>query len=243
MSKKLKILFAPLVAGFILIFFSIIYAENGLIDLLRIREKKNFLKIENSKIGLKLFGEIDTFKRLAKNDLKLIDRLARQQGMVGKNELVLIPSEPIKNSKNGKSEKQSPDNFRILSEDEIDELLKFDIESFRFYEELKENDQKQFSRNKKESDEKISPVPKGEISGKIRNITIQVAAFKDRKHAERMAKKLNQKGYHAFIVTGKSSGNVTLHRVRIGNFRNEKDAQTIIGRLKKDKFKPIIIKN
>lgn len=105
-----------------------------------LEKERNFLIIENSTIGLKLIDEIDLFNRLSKNDLTLIDRLARNQGMVGKDELIFIPRESIGESKEGKPNLQDPDNFRILTDGEIDELLKFDIESFKFYEKLKEND-------------------------------------------------------------------------------------------------------
>jgi len=137
MSRKHKILFALLVSGLPLLFFSTIYTENGFTDLMRLREENNFLTVEISKIGLTLFDEIDIFERLARNDLKLIEHLARQQGMVGKNELIFIPGEPAKEVKKGQPELQDPENFRILTDDEIDKLLRFDIESFKFYDELK----------------------------------------------------------------------------------------------------------
>ena len=268
MSRKHKIIFAILVPGLIVLFFSILYADKGFIDLLRLAEEKNFLRIENSKIGLKLFDDIDIFKRLAKNDLKLIDRLARKHGMVGKDELVLIPLEPIKELKEGKPKTQVADNFRILTDEEFDELLNFDIESFKFYEELKENDEelgtgeKQPEQNIKNTEEeksakqngkntgspKIENAPqsdnadeKDKISGALKTITIQIAAFKDRKHAEELMENLKKKGYQAFIVSGKSSGNSKWHRVRIGHIKNENEAGAIISRLKKEKFDPIII--
>ncbi|MEJ2100582.1 MAG: SPOR domain-containing protein [Desulfobacterales bacterium] len=268
MNRKLKILFALLIPGLIFLIFSIIYAENGLIDLVRLRDEKNFLISENSRIGLKLFDDIDIFKRLAKNDLKLIDRLARKHGMVGKDELVLIPLEPIKELKEGKPKTQVADNFRILTDEEFDELLNFDIESFKFYEELKENDEelgtgeKQPEQNIKNTEEeksakqngkntgspKIENAPqsdnadeKDKISGALKTITIQIAAFRDRKHAEELLKKLNQKGYQAFIVSGKSNGDSEWHRVRIGHLKNENEARAIISRLKQDKFNPIIL--
>ena len=140
MNVNYKILFILLVVGLITLFFSIIYAGNGLLQLRSLEKERNFLIIENSTIGLKLIDEIDLFNRLSKNDLTLIDRLARNQGMVGKDELIFIPRESIGESKEGKPNFQDPDNFRILTDGEIDELLKFDIESFKFYEKLKEND-------------------------------------------------------------------------------------------------------
>jgi hypothetical protein len=248
MSVKYKILFIPLVAGLILSFFPIIYAEKGLLQLRSLEEEKNFLIIENSEIGLKLIDEIDIFKRLAKDDLKLIDHLARKQGMVGKNELILIPREPIEESKTGEPNPQDPDYFRILTDDEIDELLKFDIKSFKFYEKLKENDEdsgsgeEQTEKNKKDSDEKISLKRKGKILGSHKNVTIQVAAFKDRNHAKGLVKKLKKKGYQAYLITSKSSGGTIWHKVRIGKFKNITNAHDVINQLKGEYLKPYIVK-
>ncbi len=249
MTRKHKIIFATLAPGLIILFFLILYADKGLIDLLRLREKKSFLMIENSKIGLKLIDNIYTFKRLAKNDLKLIDRLARKQGMVGKDELVLIPREPIKDLKKANPKTQSPSNFRMLTDEEIDELLKFDIKSFKFYEELKENEdesgaeKKQTEQNKTGSDKTTLTGRKDVTSDNHGNVTIQVGAFKDRKNAERLVKKLKENGYQAYIVSGRGSGNARYYRVRIGTFKGETEVRAFIGRLKKDKFKPFIVKN
>lgn len=248
MSVKYKILFVPLVAGLISLFVSIIYAEKGLLQLRSLEEEKNFLITENSKIGLKLIDEVEILKRLAKDDLKLIDHLARKQGMVGKNELVFIPRKPIEESKKGEPNPRGPDNFRILPDDEIDELLKFDIKSLDFYEKLQENDEdsgsgeEQTEQNKKDADEKISLKRKGKISGSHKNITIQVAAFRDRKHAETLVKKLKKKGYQAYLISPKSSGGTIWHKVRIGKFKNITKAHDVINRLKRENLKPFIAK-
>ena len=68
MNAKHKILFVLLIVGLVSLLHAIIYAENGLIDLLRLKEQRNSLIIENSEIGLKIFDEINIYKRLAKDD-------------------------------------------------------------------------------------------------------------------------------------------------------------------------------
>ena len=138
MNVKHKILFVLLILGLVSLLHAIIYAENGLIDLLRLKEQRKSLVIENSKIGLKIFDEIDIFKRLAKNDLKLIEHIARSElKMIGKDELILIPENPLIKSKTGEQHTQNHHNFRILTEVEIEELLNFDIDSFKFHDKLK----------------------------------------------------------------------------------------------------------
>jgi hypothetical protein len=58
--------------------------------------------------------------------------------MVGKNELVLIPKEQKKTSTENQNE-EKPSNLRILTEDEFEELLSFDIDSFKFHDKLRES--------------------------------------------------------------------------------------------------------
>ena len=71
--------------------------------------------------------------------------------------------------------------------------------------------------------------------------TIQVASLKDMKVAAEMAEMLKKKGYQAYTVSAKIPGKGTWHRIRIGNFKNRSDAGDILSRLKKDKYRPIIV--
>lgn len=104
------------------------------------KKEKESLIVKNSIIGLEILGQINVFKRLAKNDLKLIEHIARSElRMVGKNELILIPRETQENTNIEKEKPEKPDNFRILTESEIDELLSFDINSFKFHDKLKDH--------------------------------------------------------------------------------------------------------
>ena len=71
--------------------------------------------------------------------------------------------------------------------------------------------------------------------------TIQVASLKDMKVAAEMAEILKKKGYQAYTVSAKIPGKGTWHRIRIGNFKNRSDAGNILSRLKKDKYRPIVV--
>ncbi len=71
--------------------------------------------------------------------------------------------------------------------------------------------------------------------------TIQVASLKDMKVAAEMAEILKKKGYQAYTVSAKIAGKGTWHRIRIGHFKNREDAGDILSRLKKDKYRPIVV--
>lgn len=73
--------------------------------------------------------------------------------------------------------------------------------------------------------------------------TIQVASLKDMKVAAEMAEMLKKKGYQAYTVSAKIPGKGTWHRIRIGDFKNREDAGNILSRLKKDKYRPIVVQS
>lgn len=245
-------------------FYLIIITEYGLLDLQRFKKEKKSLIIKNSIIGLEILGQIDVFKRLAKNDLKLIEHIARSElQMVGKNELILIPTDSQKSSIENQGG-NNPNNFRILTEDEIGELLSFDINSFKFHDKLKDNtespqdDGSRIKQNKKGHD--IFPEPQAnlpETSGiakapnKVetekklsgsKKITIQVGAFRNRKNAENLTKKLKEKGYSASLVVSTGSENSAWYKVKVGNLDDINEANLVLRALKKDGFKPIIVR-
>ena len=120
-------------------FYLIITSEYGFIDLQQLKKEKESRIVKNSTIGLEILDQISVFKRLAKNDLKLIEHIARSElRMVGKNELILIPEKPQKTSTENQNEEKSS-NLRILTEDEFEEILSFDINSFKFHDKLKDS--------------------------------------------------------------------------------------------------------
>ncbi|MDI6687084.1 MAG: SPOR domain-containing protein [Desulfobacterales bacterium] len=72
--------------------------------------------------------------------------------------------------------------------------------------------------------------------------TIQVASLKDMKVAVELAEMLKKKGYQAYMVSVKIPDKGDWHRIRIGHFKNRPDAADTLEKLKKDKYRPIIIK-
>ena len=76
-----------------------------------------------------------------------------------------------------------------------------------------------------------------------KRLTLQVAAFKDKKFADEMIEKLKEKGYPAYSVIGKSSGNVTYYKVRIGSFKDMAEAESTLKNIKKEKIEAIIVVN
>ncbi len=74
------------------------------------------------------------------------------------------------------------------------------------------------------------------------NLVIQVASLKDPEIADEMVAKLIKKGYPAYSIIGKIPGKGTWYRVRIGPYTSEDEADSALEGLKKDTFKPILIK-
>jgi cell division septation protein DedD len=65
---------------------------------------------------------------------------------------------------------------------------------------------------------------------------VQVAAVRQRTEAEVIAKRLNGKGYPAFVTTAGAN-----FRVRVGKFDDRRQAETVAGRLaREEQFKPWI---
>jgi cell division protein FtsB len=140
MSRKSGTIVSILTASLAVIFFSIFFAEKGFLDLLRLKEQKHAWEVANSRIGLKLLASIRQYKRLVDNDPDLINQLAREQGMVGKDELVLIPKVPIHRTQQDETDSEADDNFRFLKGKEFEYLHRFKDRHFKFYDELIEND-------------------------------------------------------------------------------------------------------
>ena len=133
-----------------------------------------------------------------------------------------------------------------------------------FYEALKEN--RPSVRNKVKPPERkktVSPQKKAKVGASLSRplnefgrhkvaptkavagagFTIQVASLKDMKVAAEMAEMLKKKGYQAYTVSAKIPGKGVWHRIRIGDFKNREDAGNILSRLKKDKYRPIVVQS
>jgi cell division protein FtsN len=70
---------------------------------------------------------------------------------------------------------------------------------------------------------------------------VQVAISKDRREADTLAKELIAKGYPAFVMDPAKGAPAGIYRVRVGKYKNRKDAEEIAARLKTvEQFAPWI---
>lgn len=71
---------------------------------------------------------------------------------------------------------------------------------------------------------------------------IQVAALLEPGEADAIVKRLAGKGYPAYVVTPKK-GDASIYRVRVGKFKERREADTVAARLQKEEqFKPWIVR-
>ncbi len=71
---------------------------------------------------------------------------------------------------------------------------------------------------------------------------IQVAALQERNEAETIVQRLSGKGYSAYVVAP-SPGTPTIYRVRVGKFKERREADAVAARLQKEEqFKPWIVR-
>ena len=80
--------------------------------------------------------------------------------------------------------------------------------------------------------------PSSEASG----FSIQVAALRQRAEAESVARGLTTKGYPAFVMNP-DAGAPAVFRVRVGKFKDRREAESVAARLQKEEqFKPWIVR-
>jgi len=71
---------------------------------------------------------------------------------------------------------------------------------------------------------------------------IQVAALREPGEADAIVKRLASKGYAAYVVTPQK-GTAPIYRVRVGKFKERREADTVAARLQKEEqFKPWIVR-
>ena len=71
---------------------------------------------------------------------------------------------------------------------------------------------------------------------------IQVAAIREKDEADLMVKRLAAKGYPAYLVAP-AKGQPTVFRVRVGKYKERREADTVAARLQKEEqFKPWIVR-
>ena len=71
---------------------------------------------------------------------------------------------------------------------------------------------------------------------------IQVAALAKREEAETIVRRLTQKGYSAYVMSP-AAGAPSVYRVRVGKFKERREAESVSTRLQKEEqFKPWIVR-
>lgn len=88
----------------------------------------------------------------------------------------------------------------------------------------------------------LTPQPQEPITSSIRAVapvggkayTVQVAAFSDQATAQVLAGRLVKKGYKAYLLPQRVPGKGLWHRVRIGQYRERKEAERMVERLLKN---------
>ncbi|GAB4390338.1 MAG: hypothetical protein Kow0025_21680 [Thermodesulfovibrionales bacterium] len=76
-------------------------------------------------------------------------------------------------------------------------------------------------------------VEKGAAAGEAGTFTVQAGSFLDSAHAEEFKNRLQEKGYGAYVMRTVDSGNRTVYKVRVGSFRDRRDAELLALKLKK----------
>lgn len=77
------------------------------------------------------------------------------------------------------------------------------------------------------------------VSGPV--FTVQTSSGKEKKGVEKTVKTLINKGYPAYMTMSEIPGKGTWYRVRVGEFKDRKEAEKVLSRLGKDKIKGIIV--
>jgi len=83
----------------------------------------------------------------------------------------------------------------------------------------------------------VAPATPGRVPG---GYAVQVAALKTRGEADAVARRLTSRGYDAYVVAP-SVGSARVFRVRVGSYKDLREAERIASRLQREeKFKPWI---
>jgi len=109
---------------------------------------------------------------------------------------------------------------------------------------LKKESGKKAAPAKKESTKKKtkqSTASKSQTIPSDKGYTVQVAAFKTEKDANRMVEKLKRDGYAAYRTITKIEGKGIWFRVRVGKYQSRAETRSTKDKLTKSGLKPIIV--
>ena len=88
-------------------------------------------------------------------------------------------------------------------------------------------------------EDKVAAVAKTNTTGPT--YTIQAAAVRNAKDADRMIEKLKKRGYPAYRSIGKVQGKGIWFRVRIGSYKSKSEARQTLDKLRTEGLKPILV--
>ena len=72
---------------------------------------------------------------------------------------------------------------------------------------------------------------------------VQVAALRAQGEADLIAKRLTSKGYPAYVMSPSAGAPAAVYRVRVGKFRNRREAEQVASRLEREEqFKPWVVR-
>ena len=98
MSDKLKILFSLVILGLFSLLLFIMFSDNGLADLFKLKSERDRLLQENARLQRENLDMYRTIERL-KNDPEYIESIARKElGMIRRDEIILKPKSSEKKS-------------------------------------------------------------------------------------------------------------------------------------------------
>jgi cell division septation protein DedD len=78
-------------------------------------------------------------------------------------------------------------------------------------------------------------------SGNARYVTIQAASIKDLAEADALVKKLKERGYPAYKTIAMVPGKGIWFRIRVGRYSRRDAAVDVVGKLKKEGYRPILV--
>ena len=72
---------------------------------------------------------------------------------------------------------------------------------------------------------------------------VQVAAYRDRREADTLVKRLVGKGYPAFVIAPPKGAPLAMYRVRVGKYKDKAEADAVFHRLEnEEQFKPWLVR-
>jgi len=89
---------------------------------------------------------------------------------------------------------------------------------------------------------KVAPAVKPNSTPDSAAFSIQVAALRERDEADTIVKRLAGKGYPAYVMTPTKEA-PSLYRVRVGKYKDRREADTVAAKLQKEEqFKPWVVR-